>query len=249
MQDLSVIFAKLAGLHKIVLTRLKGGGQYFDPPTVLEYFEQYERLASQLRALLPAYFSDLPKRKMPEPSKTTDFEGRGYITVGPLAALLRDLEYIFEVHANSQLNSSNDELPRRIFISHGRSADWHKVQSYLEKDIGIDTLELSQEVNRGRTVLQKLWEESNRCSYAVIVMTGDDQVTEGERPRARENVMHEIGFFQGRYGLENVCLLYEEGTNIPSNIHGLVYIPFPKSYIEATFAALRRETEAALSKR
>src|SRR5919206_134262 len=122
MQELSVVFAKLAGLHKIVSARLSGGGNYFDPPTVLEYFERYESSAAQLRALLPAYFSDLPKREMPEPSKTTDFDGRGYIKAGPLAALLRDLEYIFEVRANSQLNQSKDELPRRVFISHGRSA-------------------------------------------------------------------------------------------------------------------------------
>ncbi len=79
---------------------------------------------------------------------------------------------------------------------------------------------------------------------AVIVMTGDDDIGAGA-PRARENVMHEIGFFQGKYGLERVCLLYEEGTNIPSNIHGLVYIPFPKGYINATFGALQRELQAA----
>ncbi|NQV19111.1 MAG: nucleotide-binding protein [Armatimonadetes bacterium] len=71
-------------------------------------------------------------------------------------------------------------------------------------------------------------------------MTGDDIISKGEI-RARENVMHEIGFFQGKYGLEKVCLLYEEGTNIPSNIHGLVYIPFPPNIIDATFGSLSRE--------
>ena len=71
-------------------------------------------------------------------------------------------------------------------------------------------------------------------------MTGDDVISDGEI-RARENVMHEIGFFQGKYGLEKVCLLHEEGTNIPSNIHGLVYIPFPKSIISSTLGSLSRE--------
>jgi predicted nucleotide-binding protein len=166
-----------------------------------------------------------------------------------LSHLLLDIDYIFEVRANSRLGQGTAELPRRIFISHGRCHDWLKVQAYILKDIHIDTLELAQEANRGRTVLQKLNEEASKCSYAVIVMTGDDEAGEGERPRARENVMHEIGFFQGKYGLENVCLLYEEGTNIPSNIHGLVYIPYPKGYVDATFGALRRELEAAFSER
>ncbi|MFP5260975.1 MAG: TIR domain-containing protein [Blastocatellia bacterium] len=136
--------------------------------------------------------------------------------------------------------------PRRIFISHGRSTDWQSVQAYIEKDLGIATLELAQEANRGRTVLQKLWDESSKCSFAVVVMTGDDDIGTGQ-PRARENVLHEIGFFQGKFGLENVCLLYEEETSIPSNIHGLVYISFPKGIIKASFGELQRELRAAFT--
>jgi predicted nucleotide-binding protein len=75
-------------------------------------------------------------------------------------------------------------------------------------------------------------------------MTGDDQI-QGDSTRARQNVMHEIGFFQGKFGLPNVCLLYEEETDIPSNIHGLVYIPFPKGLVSATFGALGRELKTA----
>ena len=76
-------------------------------------------------------------------------------------------------------------------------------------------------------------------------MTGDDMAADGEI-RARENVMHEIGFFQGKYGLSNVVLLHEAGVNIPSNIHGLVYISFPKDTIEATFGELMRELKVIL---
>ena len=114
------------------------------------------------------------------------------------------------------------------------------MQSFIERDIRISTLELAQEPNLGRTVLQKLEQESSRCTSAVIVMTGDDIDLEGNR-RARENVLHEIGYFQAKFGLSAVCLLHQEGTNIPSNIHGLVYIPFTEGCVEATFGALTRE--------
>lgn len=130
-----------------------------------------------------------------------------------------------------------------MFISHGRATDWREVQSYIEKTLGIPTLELAQEANLGRIILQKLAEESSNCSYAVIVMTGDDKDLDGNL-RARENVIHEIGYFQANYGLSGVALLHEEGTNIPSNIHGLVYIPFPKNTIEASFGALTKELNA-----
>ena len=138
---------------------------------------------------------------------------------------------------------AGDELLDRVFISHGRSPDWREVQAYVEKDVGLATLELAQEANQGRTILEKLWVESSNCSSAVIVMTGDDLDADG-RARARENVIHEIGFFQGRYGLSRICLLHEEGVSIPSNIHGLVYTPFPKGYVSATFGLLHRELKA-----
>ena len=111
------------------------------------------------------------------------------------------------------------------------------------KKTSIPTLELAQEPNRGRTVLQKL--ARNRIgAYAVVVMTSDDNAQDGAL-LARENVMHEIGYFQGKFGLANVCLLHEEGVNIPSNIHGLVYIPFPKDMVRAAFSALGRELGTA----
>ena len=130
-----------------------------------------------------------------------------------------------------------------MFISHGRANDWREVQAFIERDILLLTLELAQEPNLGRTVLQKLEGEASRCTSAVIVMTADDMIGDGS-PRARENVIHEIGYFQAKYGLAHVCLLHEEGTNIPSNIHGLVYIPFPKGYVSVTFGALSRELKA-----
>lgn len=120
------------------------------------------------------------------------------------------------------------------------------MQAYIEKDLGYRSIELAQQPNLGRTVLQKLDDESRKCYLAIIVMTGDDQFDDGDL-RARENVLHEIGFFQGKLGLEKIILLHEEGVNIPSNIHGLVYIPFPKEIVEATFGALTKELKVLMN--
>lgn len=239
----SIEFAKLAGTYKSLQSLLAPHGNrqrilpYFHPEVVQEIFDKYSRSASVLKRIVPDLYSDVPERKMAESSDSTI--ARSYLEM-----LMRDIEYIFELNSHiSVMDSKKHEPPRRIFISHGSSSDWLQLQNHIEKDLGFDTLELAQEPNRGRTVLQKLYEESEKCSFAVVVMTGDDIINDGEI-RARENVMHEIGFFQGKYGLENVCLLHEEGTNIPSNIHGLVYIPFPQNVINATFGSLVRELRA-----
>jgi predicted nucleotide-binding protein len=109
--------------------------------------------------------------------------------------------------------------------------------------VGLATTELPQEANQGRTIIEKLDDTAARCDSAVIVMTGDDVVNEDE-DRVRENVMHEIGFFQGRYGRNAVVLLHEEGVNIPTNLAGVAYVAFPKGRIEAGFHVLQRELRA-----
>jgi predicted nucleotide-binding protein len=248
---IALIFAKLAGLRKSASGWIaQPQSRYFDPAEVLEYFNAYAGLSARLRDELPELYGDLPERQNPPVKATTDYEGRGYVERQHLERLVRDIDYVFEVRANSELSAPAEQQSRehRVFLSHGRAPDWREVQAYIERDLGVPTLELAQQPNLGRTILQKLAEESDQCSYAVIVMTGDDQVAAGA-PRARENVIHEIGYFQGRYGLANVCLLHEEGTSIPSNVHGVVYIPFPKGMVSAAFGILTRELSAAFGRR
>lgn len=134
---------------------------------------------------------------------------------------------------------------RRVFISHGRPTVWRSVQNFVEKECQpkLPTLELAYEASKGRTVIEKLDGESQNCSYAVIVMTGDDVAD--DEVRARENVIHEIGFFQGRYGRDRVCLLHEEGVNVPSNLSGIVYVLFPKGDVDSALIKLQRELQAA----
>ena len=254
MSNPSTAFAKLAGVLKSVKTLLEQTKRSdvrsirpksnFSPDDVKHYFDMALTQLNVLKENLPDLYADFPEinakpiTKMAEGAEHPYHFGRNQ-----LKSLVRDIEQILELRANSELATPVSSAPVRVFISHGKSKDWNDVQRFIEKDLNLPTLELAQEPNRGRTILQKLEEESSECSFAVIVMTGDDLDSEGI-PRARENVMHEIGYFQGKYGLSAVCLLHEEGTSIPSNIHGLVYIPFPKGYISATFGALMRELKA-----
>lgn len=246
MDKISILFAKFAGLQKN-FNAIDWGRMYRTLSSRVDHLlQQYDKCRHELVELMPELYSDLPLIKLPEAvGKNTD--GDSIYTYQQIIPIIQSIDYILEVRTNYRVGEKveNEERPKRVFISHGRSKEWYKVQAYIEKDINLATLELAQEPILGRTVLQKLNDESSRCGYAVIVMTGDDIV--GEEVRARENVMHEIGFFQGKYGLQNVTLLHEEGVNIPSNIHGLVYIPFPKDTVEATFGALTRELKAQLT--
>ena len=60
---------------------------------------------------------------------------------------------------------------------------------------------------------------------------------------ARENVIHEAGLFQGRYGFERAIIVLEEGCTQFSNIHGLGQIRFPKGDIMACSEEIRQVLE------
>jgi hypothetical protein len=246
MDKISILLAKFAGLQK-TFANIQWGrtSDRVAAAQVLPLINQYFKCREELIDLVPDLFSDLPEVKRPMSVGQNNNEEDLYSRMR-VVPIIQSIDYILEVRANYRIGEKvqNESLPFRVFISHGRSKEWFKVQAYLERDLATRTLELAQEANQGRTVLQKLNEEALKCSYAVIVMTGED-ISENQI-RARENVMHEIGFFQGKYGLENIALLHEEGVNIPSNIHGLVYIPFPKDTVEATFGALLREIKVAI---
>lgn len=252
MDNIQTTFAKLAGALKAVtmlLEQSKAGNrptQNFAASDVATYFHTTSKQVDILRLELPELYGDFYEMQLEPQIEMAAGSGQPKRFGRPqLNTLARYIEQIFELRANSELGVPIASKPTCVFISHGSATDWKDVQAYIEKDLKIQTLELAQQPNKGRTVLQKLEDESANCSFAVIVMTGDDTDSEGAS-RVRENVMHEIGYFQGRYDLTAVCLLHEEGTNIPSNIHGLVYIPFPKGYINAAFSTLMRELNAFL---
>ena len=84
----------------------------------------------------------------------------------------------------------------------------------------------------------------SKTSFAVLVLTGEDETSDGGS-RARQNVIHEAGLFQGRLGFNRAIILLEEGTEEFSNIQGIEQIRFGKANIKETFgeilATLRRE--------
>ncbi|SDR20287.1 TIR domain-containing protein [Paraburkholderia tuberum] len=267
MNEIATTLAKIAGLRQAVGAALAEKviqrdrstlvRESFDPNAVRHYFSQADKLLKKLENLLPELYEDFQTVNAEPTDRRMEFVDGGrktqevlHYSRAQLERLVRDLDQILEIRANSELappSQSSPQLPNRIFLSHGRSGDWREVQAFVEKDVEIPTLELAQEVNAGQSIIEKLESNSAACDSAVIVMTGDD-IDENGQVRARENVIHEIGWFQGRYGRARVCLLHEEAVNIPSNLSGVVYIPFPKGSVQTSFGTLFRELKAMYKK-
>jgi predicted nucleotide-binding protein len=132
-----------------------------------------------------------------------------------------------------------DVTPAKIFLVHGRDeAAKHEVARFLETRVGLEVVILGERPNRGRSILTKFQEEANGAAFAVVLMTPDDlghlrpellppaTAAPAPAPRPRQNVIFEMGFFIGQFGVERVCALVPAGVERPSDYDGIVYVPF-----------------------
>ena len=79
----------------------------------------------------------------------------------------------------------------------------------------------------GRHLLTKFIEEADLVTFAIVLMTDDDVGSlKGHElaPRARQNVILELGYFLSHLGQERVCALITSGLETPSDFDGIVYI-------------------------
>lgn len=139
-----------------------------------------------------------------------------------------------------------------IFIGHGRSPLWNRINTWLKDNLKFDNvIYFESECRAGHYVGNILNKFLDQSTFAIIIMTAEDE-TNGDEIRARQNVIHEIGLFQGRLGFEKVAILKQEGVEPFSNIDGLQYIPFWGDNIQQAFwdlqEMLKRENIITLEK-
>jgi predicted nucleotide-binding protein len=117
----------------------------------------------------------------------------------------------------------------KIFLVHGRNDGLkNEVGRWLGR-IGFDDVILHEQPNVGRTLITKFEEVAKDVAYAVVLMTPDDVgglAGEGQRYRARQNVIFELGYFIGKLGGPRVAAVVVGDIEKPSDYQGVVYIPY-----------------------
>lgn len=133
----------------------------------------------------------------------------------------------------------NVPKPPCVFIGHGRSKLWACLQIYLEKDLKLTTVNYESESRVGEAIVPILEDMLKQATFAVLVLTAEDETADGVK-RARQNVIHEAGLFQGVLGFKRAIVLKQNGLEDFSNIAGLQYIGFEGDNIEQTFYELQK---------
>jgi hypothetical protein len=134
-----------------------------------------------------------------------------------------------------------------VFIGHGRSQAWKTLKNYLvKKGYRVETFESG--ARAGRTINDVLAGMMAETAFAILIMSGEDKMKSGTL-RARQNVVHEIGLFQGKLGIKRAVILLETGVEDFSNIRGITYIPFRKTKINEIFAPILAALDREFPKR
>jgi predicted nucleotide-binding protein len=126
-----------------------------------------------------------------------------------------------------------------VFIGHGRSKLWARLKVFLQDELGVATVAYESEPRTGESIVPVLEKMLKQATFAVLVLTAEDDTADGSR-RARQNVVHEAGLFQGRLGFKRAILLVQGGIEEFSNVAGLQYLPFTDNKIEQSFYELQR---------
>ena len=133
----------------------------------------------------------------------------------------------FEEEGINTNMGKNRTSNNKVFIVHGHDGELkEKVARRLEQQ-GIEAIIFSEQVNRGRTIIEKL-EAYSDVNVAIILFTQDDlgvakEEKGNEKYRARQNVVFEAGYFMGYLGRENIIMIADENVEIPGDLSGMVY--------------------------
>lgn len=168
----------------------------------------------------------------------------------PTREKIQSVFNIFDKHAESSRLPEPPEPIKppppkpTIFIGHGHNPQWKNLKDHLHEKhkYNIEAYEIG--ARAGHVIRDILQDMLSHSSFALLVMTGEDEMQDGTL-RARQNVIHEVGLFQGKLGFHRAIVLLEDGTEDFSNLQGIEQIRFSKGNIKETYgdvlAVLHRE--------
>ncbi len=117
----------------------------------------------------------------------------------------------------------------KVFISHGHDREVITTVAKFVEALGLKPTVLHEQPKKGQTIIDKFEEQADEAGFAIVLLTPDDvgssKATGKRKPRARQDVIFELGYLLRGLGDERVCALYKEGVELPSGIRDVAYVP------------------------
>ncbi len=151
-------------------------------------------------------------------------------------------QFISEIDRVGAASFVQQHLGSRVFIGHGQSPIWRELKDFLSDRLSLPWDEFNREAVAGISTFERMSSMLESASFAFLIMTAEDQHSDATA-HARQNVVHEVGLFQGKLGPRRAIILLEQGCQEFTNIVGLSQIRFPPGRISVSFEEIRRVLE------
>jgi hypothetical protein len=120
---------------------------------------------------------------------------------------------------------------KQVLLAHGRNERWMEAVAQLLERAGPHEVTVLNEPSGGRGALAEHFGEPG-SRYAIVLLTADDigaarVESEDEpyySPRAHQAVVFEMGFLVAALAPGAVCVLYEEGVQLPCDLQDIAYV-------------------------
>jgi len=155
---------------------------------------------------------------------------------------------ILSAAPSSGMRSEPQKAPHKVFVVYSHDATARDQLEVMLRRWELEPLILDQLPSEGATIIEKLERYTSDVQFAVVLATPDDEGHKANHPdekafRARQNVVLELGMLLANLGRSRVAILMRDQTTMerPSDINGLIYIPFKDNLQVEVGPTLARE--------
>jgi predicted nucleotide-binding protein len=146
-----------------------------------------------------------------------------------VSSYFRPVERMIGDHMRPKAAAKRKRGTRRVFIVHGRDDGAKEGLARFLAQIELKPVILAEQATGGNTIIEKFEAHAADVDFVVVLLTPDDAggLNDGSgklNPRARQNVIFELGYFCGALGRSRVAALHKGGVELPSDYQGVVYI-------------------------
>lgn len=148
----------------------------------------------------------------------------------------------FQARLTEESKTTGASTSRKVFVVYGHDTRTRTDLEAMLRRWDLSPILLDQLASEGDTLIEKLERTTQSAAFAVVLATPDDeghpkdQASE-KKYRARQNVVLELGMMLASLGRKKVAVLLQQldkgVMERPSDIDGLIYIPFTDSVEDA----------------
>jgi predicted nucleotide-binding protein len=168
-----------------------------------------------------------------ETSKTIQFQGADDVKTEFENAFNCSESLVGITTSSNKRTVSQMDTRTKIFVVHGHDQTSLEQLELVLRRLGLDPYILQNNDGQSKTLIEALEKQIyEEAAFGIVLMTPDDygysktQTNEERAPRARQNVILEMGMIMASLGRDKTVILKKGNLELPSDVNGIIYLEF-----------------------